>query len=140
RLVQKNAQLGLTECALGIIPGAGGTQRLPQLVGISKAKELIFMAQKISAKEAKAIGLVNYVLETKLDLLNTAKEWAEKIAKCAPLSIKAAKTAIEGSLFLDKNAGLLLEMKSYESILASADRKEGLAAFSEKRVPVFQGS
>lgn len=140
RLAQENALLGLTECALGIIPGAGGTQRLPQLVGIAKAKELIFMSQKISAKEAKAIGLVNYVLETKLDLLNTAKEWAKQIAKCAPLSIKAAKKAVDSSLFLDKSAGLALELRLYENILSSADRIEGLVAFAEKREPIFKNS
>ncbi len=139
RIIQNQALVGLTECAWGIIPGAGGTQRLTQLVGIAKAKELIFSAQKITTYDAKAIGLVNQVAEAEQDVMELALDLAKTIAKCAPLSVRAAKKAISLGAFLDAEEGLRLEEYCYESILHSQDRLEGLAAFNQKRSPIYLG-
>ncbi len=139
RIMHADAWTGLTECAWGIIPGAGGTQRLPQLVGIAKAKELIFSAKKITAQEAKEIGLVNQLVSKEQNTLESAKHLALSIAKCAPLSVRAAKKAIALGIFLDAQEGLKLEEYCYESILHSQDRLEGLKAFSEKREPNYIG-
>jgi enoyl-CoA hydratase/carnithine racemase len=136
RVAQSQAMIGLTECAWGIIPGAGGTQRLTQLVGVAKAKELILSAQKINASEAKAIGLVNHAESSAME---AAKRLALAITKCAPLSVRAAKKAIVLGSFLDYEEGLELEKHCYESILHSQDRIEGLAAFAEKRLPTYSG-
>ena len=124
RVMHEKAQVGLTECALGIIPGAGGTQRLPKLVGVAKAKEMIFSAKRISADEALSIGLVNGIG------LEQVKILAQQIASCAPLSVKAAKKAIDQG----DEAGC------YRAILHTNDRLEGLKAFSEKRKPIYSGS
>ncbi len=139
RVIQMDALLGLTECAWGIIPGAGGTQRLPQLVGIAKAKELIFSAKKITAQEAIELGLVNQVTTVEQNAYESAKRLALSIAKCAPLSVRAAKKAITLGVFLDGEEGLKLEEHCYESILHSQDRLEGLAAFAQKRAPHYLG-
>lgn len=139
RILQSQALLGLTECAWGIIPGAGGTQRLTQLIGIAKAKELILSAQKITAFDAKDIGLVNQVSTAEQNALELANQLACSVAKCAPLSVRAAKKAITLGAFLDAEEGLKLEEHCYESILHSLDRLEGLAAFAQKRVPIYFG-
>ncbi|MFZ5823311.1 MAG: enoyl-CoA hydratase-related protein [Bacillota bacterium] len=136
RIAAADAQMGLTEVGWGIIPGAGGCTRLPQLVGPALAKELIFSARKLTAAEARELGLVNRVVE-RAALLETARELAEQIAQQAPLAVRAAKRAIDGGL--DLSAGLAREWQEYQTIVGTEDRLEGLRAFAEKRAPVYKG-
>jgi enoyl-CoA hydratase/carnithine racemase len=139
RVVTKTSVLGLTECSLGIIPGAGGTQRLPRLVGISKAKEMIYTAEKLNAERALNLGLVNHVVEKYEDLQEKGIEIAEKIVKNAPLSVVNAKRAINHGYGYDMKTGLDIEALCYAQILRTEDRVEGLKAFLEKRTPQFKG-
>ncbi|MGB8955828.1 MAG: enoyl-CoA hydratase [Tumebacillaceae bacterium] len=138
RVASSNAKLGLTETALAIIPGAGGTQRLPRLVGVAKAKELILTARRIDAEEAERIGLVNYVVEPEA-LLEKAYELAGEITKNGPLAVRQAKLAINKGIEVDLATGLAIEQNAYEVIMPSQDRLEGLRAFKEKRPPVYKG-
>jgi methylglutaconyl-CoA hydratase len=139
RVMQAGKEVGLTECALGIIPGAGGTQRLPRLVGEAKAKELIFSARRVGADEAAAIGLVNRVAGQDETAFDIALELAKQIAKCAPLSVRSAKEAIDQGAGRQLEDGLKIEARCYEAIVTSEDRAEGLKAFAEKRTPSFLG-
>ncbi len=139
RIVTKSSVLGLTECSLGIIPGAGGTQRLPRLVGISKAKELIYTAERLNAEQALNIGLVNTLVEKYEDLEAKGIEIAEKIVKNAPLSVINAKKAINHGYGYDIKTGLDIESLCYSQILRTEDRIEGLKAFLEKRTPNYKG-
>lgn len=138
RLAADTALLGLTETSLGIIPGAGGTQRLPRLVGKGKAKELIFTARKVTAAEALAIGLVEHVHPADR-LLDEALAMAELIAANGPLALEQAKYAINAGSETDLRTGLLFESRAYDVILPTKDRLEGLAAFREKRSPRYIG-
>jgi methylglutaconyl-CoA hydratase len=138
RVLGKGATIGLTECALGIIPGAGGTQRLPRLIGPAKAKELIFTARKLSADDALAVGLANHVVAAGT-AVDAALALAGEIASCAPIAVEAAKAAIDGGISSGISEGLLLESRAYEVTLTTEDRTEALAAFAEKRKPVFRG-
>jgi enoyl-CoA hydratase/carnithine racemase len=138
RVLGADAKVGLTECALGIIPGAGGTQRLPRLIGAAKAKELIFTARKLSAADALGYGLANHVVDAG-QALPRALALAAEIAETAPIAVEAAKAAIDGGLSSGISEGLLLETRAYEVTLYTDDRKEALAAFAEKRKPRFQG-
>lgn len=138
RVAVDTAQLGLTETSLGIIPGAGGTQRLPRLIGIGKAKELIFTAKRITAQEAAQIGLVEYVVP-RAQLMEKALEIAGQIAANAPIAIRQAKLAVNRSLDVDLATGLRLEQMAYEVTIPTKDRLEGLQAFKEKRKPVYKG-
>jgi methylglutaconyl-CoA hydratase len=138
RIVAEHAILGLTEVSLGIIPGAGGTQRLPRLVGKAKAKEWIFTAKKVTAAEAERWGLANQVTP-KGKALETALEWAQAIKDQAPLALAEAKFAIDRGIETDLATGLLLETKAYETLIPTKDRLEGLAAFKEKRKPRYTG-
>lgn len=137
RVLAQTAVIGLTECALGIIPGAGGTQRLPRLIGPAKAKELIFTARRLSANDALQVGLANHVVEG--SAVDRALALAQEIARCAPIAVEAAKAAIDGGLSTGISEGLLLETRCYELTLTTADRAEALAAFSAKRAPKFIG-
>jgi len=137
RVMSESTQVGLTECALGIIPGAGGTQRLPRIVGFAKAKELIFSAQRIGAEEAKTIGLVN---EFSSSVYELGLDIAKKIAANAPLSIRYAKQAMHaGGQEANWEKKLSREREAYVQVLKSADRNEALRAFQEKRHPIFKG-
>ncbi|MBA4494264.1 enoyl-CoA hydratase [Paenactinomyces guangxiensis] len=138
RVADPTAVLGLTETSLGIIPGAGGTQRLPRIIGKAKAKELIFTAQKISAALAEEIGLVNRVAE-KGKVMEAALELAAIIRENAPLSLAQAKFAIDQGMEVDLASGLALETKAYETLIPTKDRLEGLQAFKEKRKPIYLG-
>lgn len=138
RIVAEHAMLGLTEVSLGIIPGAGGTQRLSRLVGKTKAKEWIFTARKVTAAEAERWGLANQVTP-RGKTLTTAIEWAQAIKENAPLALAQAKLAIDRGLETDLETGLLLETKAYEALIPTKDRLEGLAAFKEKRKPRYTG-
>jgi methylglutaconyl-CoA hydratase len=139
RIAAQHAVLGLPETSLGVIPGAGGTQRLPRLLGEARAKELILRAERLSAPEALILGLVNQVMPPSEHFLLEVISWAEPILNGAPLAIRAALTAMRGAATRDLKQGLELERAAYEKCLGSEDRLEALAAFSEKRKPVFHG-
>jgi enoyl-CoA hydratase/carnithine racemase len=138
RIASSNAVMGLTETSLAIIPGAGGTQRLPRIVGIAKAKELIFTARRIDAKTALEIGLLSRVVEP-AKLLDAALEIAREIAKNGPVGVAQAKFAINFGMEASLGVALPLESKAYEATIPTRDRLEALAAFAEKRKPVFKG-
>lgn len=139
RIAAEHAVLGLPETSLGVIPGAGGTQRLPRLLGEARAKELILRAARLSAPEALILGLVNQVMPKSDQFLLEVINWADPILNGAPLAIRAALTAMRGATTRDLKDGLALERAAYEQCLASEDRLEALAAFSEKRKPIFKG-
>ncbi len=139
RIASAHATMGLPETRLGIIPGGGGTQRLPRLVGLAKAKELIFTGKKVGAEEALRIGLVNHVFD-RASLLEECKGMAAMICEAAPIAIEQAKHVINTGLKTDFETGLDIESKAYGVTLPTSDRLEGLAAFREKRKPVFKGS
>jgi len=138
RIAAPTAELGLTEVRLGIIPGGGGTQRLPRLIGAGRAKDLILTGRRINAAEAFAIGLVQR-LAPEGRLMEVSLSVAEQIAANAPLAVAAAKHAIDGGAALGLDEALGLELKQYETVLGSEDRREGLRAFAEKRPPVWRG-
>jgi enoyl-CoA hydratase/carnithine racemase len=138
RIASLNATMGLTETRLAIIPGAGGTQRLPRLVGRGKAKELIFTGQRIGAQEALNIGLVNKICEPK-DLPAETQKMADMICEAGPIAIEQAKYAINYGLETDIHTGLAIESNAYWVCIPTEDRLEGLAAFKEKRKPVYKG-
>jgi enoyl-CoA hydratase/carnithine racemase len=139
RIAASHAVMGLPETSLAVIPGAGGTQRLPRLLGEARAKELILRAARLTAPEALILGLVNQVLPKSDDFLLEVMNWAEPILGGAPLAIRAALSAMRGASARDLHEGLALERAAYEQCLNSQDRVEALAAFSEKRKPVFTG-
>jgi len=138
RIASSNATMGLTETRLAIIPGAGGTQRLPRLVGKGKAKELIFMGKRIDAAEALRIGLVNQTCPPE-ELLNKAMAMAATICEAGPIAIEQAKYAINAGLETDLHTGLAIESNAYWITIPTEDRLEGLAAFREKRKPLYKG-
>src|SRR5690625_3212438 len=138
RIAADHIKLGLTETSLGIIPGAGGTQRLPRLVGTGQAKRMIYTAQPIGAKEALEIGLVEKVVKS-TDLLYEAVELAELIASNGPIAIRQAKNAINTGMQTDLATGLSVEHESYQQTIHTRDRLEGLRAFQEKRKPNYKG-
>ena len=138
RIAAEGAPMGLVETRLGIIPGAGGTQRLARAVGVARAKELIFTGRRFDAAAARGWGLVSEVVPA-AELEAVAQRLADEIAGAAPLAVAQAKAAIDGGYALSLAEGLALERRAYEIVLTSADRDEGLAAFAEKRAPVFQG-
>ena len=138
RIAAESAQLGLTETSLGIIPGAGGTQRLPRTIGVPRAKELILTARRISAQTALAMDLVhNVVADSALE--ESALELAREITRNAPIALAQAKLAIDRGRHLDVEAALVVERKAYSKTLPTKDRAEALTAFAEKRPPVFNG-
>jgi methylglutaconyl-CoA hydratase len=139
RIGAEDLKLGLTECSLGIVPGAGGTQRLPQIIGISRAMEMIFSAKRIDGIEASRCGLLNELTVSRGLVLERALSLADTIAKNAPLAVRAAKKAILVQQQNLLSAGLAAEIDCYQEILKSKDRLEGLKAFQEKRAPCFSG-
>lgn len=138
RIAAEAAELGLPEVGLGIIPGAGGTQRLPRAIGAARAKELILTARRVSAAEAQAIGLVGRVVPA-AGLADAALELAVRVARNAPVSLRQAKRAIDRGLALPLPEALDLESAMYQACIPTADRREALLAFAEKRPPVFKG-
>jgi enoyl-CoA hydratase/carnithine racemase len=139
RVAAAHAQLGLPETSLGIIPGAGGTQRLPRVVGEARAKEMILLARRLTAEEALAWGLVNRVTAAGTSVVDDAIEWIRPIAEGAPIAQAAALEAIDRALDSTLELGLELEKVSYDKTIVSEDRREALSAFAEKRKPRFQG-
>jgi enoyl-CoA hydratase len=138
RIAAAGTLMGLTETSLAIIPGAGGTQRLPRLIGQAKALELILTARRITAEEARQYGLVNAVAN-KENLLEESFKWAELMLANGPIALQQAKFAIKQGMNADLQTGLQIERKAYEVTIPTEDRLEALAAFSEKRKPVFKG-
>lgn len=138
RLAADTATMGLTETRLAIIPGAGGTQRLPRLVGKGKAKELIFTGRRIDAREALQIGLVNQVCAPDR-LMTECRNMAAEICESGPIAVEQAKYAINRGVETDLQTGLAIESNAYWVCIPTEDRLEGLAAFREKRKPVYKG-
>jgi methylglutaconyl-CoA hydratase len=139
RVAAAHAELALPETSLGIIPGAGGTQRLPRVVGEARAKEMILLARRLGAAEALAWGLVNRVTPAGTNVVDDAVAWIAPIADGAPLAQAAALEAIDRSFDAPLGLGMELEKVSYDKVLVSEDRREALAAFAEKRKPRFSG-
>lgn len=138
RLAAKSARFGFPQVACGLIPGDGGTQRLPRIIGRGKALELILTGEIIDAGEALAIGLVSQVVPLK-DLMATAEALVQNIAGKAPIALRFIKEAVHKGLDLTLEQGLRLEADLYFLLHTTADRTEGIRAFVEKRKPQFKG-
>ncbi len=139
RIASEDAVMGLSEVRLGIMPGAGGTQRLARLIGVARAKELVLTGRRIDALRALEIGLVSRVVPA-TELRAAAAELAAELSGCAPLSVAMAKQAIDQGSDLPMDQALALERRCYDVTLLSEDRNEGLRAFAEKRPPRFTGA
>lgn len=138
RVAGESAKLGQPEIQLGIIPGAGGTQRLPRLVGPSRAKDLIFTGRHVTAAEALAIGLVDKVVSD--DQVYTASlEWAATFVGGPAVALRAAKQAVDQGLEVDLDTGLEIERLQFSGLFATEDAKNGMGAFTEKTKPKFTG-
>jgi enoyl-CoA hydratase len=138
RVACEEAKLGSPEVNLGIIPGDGATQRLPRLIGFGRAMEMVLTGDFVDAQKAYDIGLVNKVVP-KEELMEAAKKLANKIASKAPLAIQCAKEAVNRSMEVGIYEGLAHESYLHAYTCATEDKKEGVAAFLEKRKPSFQG-
>lgn len=139
RIASDRASFGQPEVGLGIIPGFSGTQRLPRLIGVSRAKELLYTGAQVKAAEALAMGLVSKVVAPE-DLMPTCMELARKIASNAKLAVGYAKMAVNHGIEAGMEAGMALEHGLFGLCFASADQKEGMTAFAEKRRPGFIGA
>jgi enoyl-CoA hydratase len=138
RIASDTAKFALPEITLGLIPGAGGTQRLPRIIGLGRANEMIFSGTPISAKKAFAIGLVNEIVSPET-LLETAIKKAEMLASRPGYAITVLKNVIQTGLNTDLQSGLEYEARCFEMLFSTHDKKEGVAAFVEKRKPEFKG-
>lgn len=138
RIASEKAKFGQPEVGLGIIPGFGGTQRLPRIVGKGRAKELLYTGEMISAQEAYRIGLVNKVTAPE-ELITTAETMAKSIMTKAEYAVKLCKAAVNEGLDMDLDSGIAYEAEAFGLCFATADQKEGMAAFLEKRKPAFTG-
>lgn len=138
RVAADTAKFGLPEINVGIMPGNGGTQRLPRLVGKGRAMEMILTGELIDAAEACRIGLVNQVVPL-TELMDHTKQIARKLATKSALALKIAKDAINTGLDLSLAEGIRYEQKNFAILCGSEDKREGVAAFLEKRKPIFQG-
>uniref|UniRef100_A0A665U5T2 AU RNA binding protein/enoyl-CoA hydratase n=1 Tax=Echeneis naucrates TaxID=173247 RepID=A0A665U5T2_ECHNA len=142
RIASNTAKMGLVETKLAIIPGAGGTQRLPRVIGVSLAKELIFAARVVDGAEACRLGLVSNSVEQNKSgdaAYLQALELAREINPQGPIAIRMAKLAINQGIEVDLATGLAIEEACYAQVIPTKDRLEGLAAFKEKRRPNFKG-
>jgi enoyl-CoA hydratase/carnithine racemase len=137
RIASESARLGTPEVNLGLMPGWGGTQRLPRMVPYCKAAEIVLMGRPIDAQEAYRIGLVNKVVPQS-ELMAAAKEWAESICQVGPLAVRAAKEAMIRGISLTLEEGLRLESALFSYLSNTEDFAEGSAAFKEKRKPAFK--
>ncbi|SLM28374.1 putative enoyl-CoA hydratase/isomerase yngF [Desulfamplus magnetovallimortis] len=138
RVASYRAVMGLTETRLAIIPGAGGTQRLPRIIGVAKAKELIFTGRRVDADEALSIGLVNRICAPEA-LMSECMAIADMINETGPIAVEMAKYAINQGIDTNLTTGLAIESNAYRVTIPTEDRIEGLTAFREKRKPVYKG-
>lgn len=138
RIASEDAVIGLPEINLGIMPGSGATQRLPRLVGVTKAKEMLFTGDSINAQEAYRIGLVNKVVPRD-KLMEEAMALAKKLASKPRAALGLIKRCVDNGLNMDLPSGLTLEMDCFSIAFTSEDGREGINAFVEKRKPVFKG-
>lgn len=138
RLASETAIFGQPEPAIGILPGAGGTQRLPRIVGLGRAKELVLTGARWDARQALAYGLVSEVVPVG-ELMSAARRWAERVLGLGPLAVRLAKLALNASSQMPLGAGLLYESAVQAITFESQDKLEGTAAFLEKRKPRFTG-
>jgi enoyl-CoA hydratase len=139
RIASTNAKMGLPETGLGILPGAGGTQRLPRIVGLGIAKEMVLTGRILDADEALRVGLVNRVVAPDA-LVSAAQEWAFKIAERAPVAVRLAKMSLNASSSAPLPAGLDFEILAQTVLNATNDMKEGMTAFLEKRPAKYRGT
>jgi enoyl-CoA hydratase len=137
-LASSNARLGQPEVNVGVLPGFGGSQRLTRLCGAARARQLLYTGDLIGAEEARTLGLVNEVTALP-DLLPRARAIAERIASRAPLAVAAAKRAVRAGEDLPLSRALLFEQGEFAALFGTADQKEGMRAFLEKRPPHWQG-
>lgn len=138
RIAAENASFGLPEIKLGLIPGAGGTQRLPRLIGLGRAKELLFSGGVVDAQEAYRLGLVNRVVPAER-LLEEAGAFARKLADLPPIALRTLKSAVNQGHDRELPSGLAHESRCFASLFGTDDQKEGVRAFREKRKPEFKG-
>lgn len=138
RIASRKAKFGQPEINIGIIPGAGGTQRLPRLVGLGMAKKLVLTGEMIDAEEALRVGLVEEIVDED-KLMERAKEIARKILEKPPLTVKLAKRALNASRSMSLPDGLRYELSLFSILFSTEDAKEGMRAFLEKRKPEFRG-
>ena len=138
RLAADNAVLGLPEITLGIIPGGGGTQRLPRLVGLGMATEMLLLGTTVRADKALSIGLVTGVFPQE-QLISEAENLAKRLAKMPAIAVKACKTAMRAGLSTGLKEGLRIELTAFSMLFGTLDQKEGMAAFLERRRPAFVG-
>ncbi|MFD1336246.1 enoyl-CoA hydratase [Oceanobacillus iheyensis] len=138
RIAVNNTKLGLTETSLAIIPGAGGTQRLPRTIGVGHAKRLIYSAVPVNTEEALRLHLIERSVSQE-ELLDEAVQLAKRIASNGPLAVQLAKSVINNGLDTTLENGLEIEHLSYQKVIPTHDRREGLQAFAEKRKPDYQG-
>jgi enoyl-CoA hydratase len=138
RIASENAKMGQTEINIGLIPGWGGTQRLTRLVGMTKAKEMVFTGRIIDAKTAEQIGIVNMVVPAD-KFRETVSQFAKDLASKAPVALKVAKALINKGSDIGLESALALEREGFGVVGSSEDLKEGVSAFTEKRKPVFKG-
>jgi enoyl-CoA hydratase/carnithine racemase len=139
RVAAADAKIGQPEINLGIIPGAGGTQRLPRLIGPARAKDLIISGRMVGADEALAIGLIDKVVPTAAEVYPAARELVGRYADGPAHAIRAAKLAVDRGLSIDLHSGLELESHLFAALFATEDKREGMTAFVEKRKPKFSG-
>jgi enoyl-CoA hydratase len=139
RVAARSAKLGQPEIKLGIIPGGGGTQRLPRLIGVGNSMRLILTGEVINAEEAARLGLIDLIVED-ADLLTRTMEIAKAMAAHSPLTLRLAKSAVRASEEMPLAAGLAFERELFITAFGSNDKREGVAAFLEKRAPQFTGS
>jgi methylglutaconyl-CoA hydratase len=138
RVTTKNTLIGLTETSWSLLPGGGGTQNLARLIGVGKAKELIYTSRKINGEEALKLGIVNHCENTYEEAEKRVYSIIDEMLPNGPIGIKYAKKAINWGMNTDLRTGLEIERMNYEKVVHSEDRVEGFKAFAEKRKPVYK--
>lgn len=138
RIAAENTKIGTPEIKLGILPGAGGTQRLSRMIGITKAKELVLTGEPILAEEAYQLGLLNKVVPAK-DILSEAKAFAKRFQNLPAFAVETGKTILDTGINMGLKEGLELERLGFSMLYSTEDQREGLKAFLEKRPPRFKG-